>query len=140
MTKFSRDAPLQSCFGERAPLRSFASRLYSTRPGMIPLAVGREWPTRPAWGSACRPSCLGPPGARRTPRAGRGPRLHDLRNTVEVQSLENWERTGKDPAREMIKLTTYLGHSDPAHTYWYLEAVPELLARASQRVEGEVRP
>jgi integrase/recombinase XerD len=35
----------------------------------------------------------------------------------------------------MIKLTTYLGHADPAHTYWYIEAVPELLALASQRTE-----
>jgi integrase/recombinase XerD len=45
----------------------------------------------------------------------------------------NWYRTGKDPEREMIKLSTYLGHADPAHTYWYIEAVPELLALASLR-------
>jgi hypothetical protein len=52
----------------------------------------------------------------------------------------NWYRTGNDPAQEMIKLTTYLRHDDPANTYWYIEAVPELLDLASQRVEGEVRP
>jgi hypothetical protein len=39
----------------------------------------------------------------------------------------------KDPEREMIKLSTYLGHSEPAHTYWYIEAAPELLALASER-------
>jgi len=33
----------------------------------------------------------------------------------------------------MIKLTTYLGHANPAHTYWYIEAVPELLELASLR-------
>jgi len=33
----------------------------------------------------------------------------------------------------MIKLTTYLGHANPAHTYWYIEAVPELLELASER-------
>jgi len=33
----------------------------------------------------------------------------------------------------MIRLTTYLGHSDPSNTYWYLEAVPELLALAMAR-------
>jgi integrase/recombinase XerD len=33
----------------------------------------------------------------------------------------------------MIKLSTYLGHSEPAHTYWYIEAVPELLELASKR-------
>jgi hypothetical protein len=45
----------------------------------------------------------------------------------------------KDPAREMIQLTTYLGHSNPAHTYWYIEAAPELLDLASRRAEVEVR-
>ena len=73
-------------------------------------------------------------------RHGRGPRIHDLRHTFAVRTLGNWYRTGKDPAQEMIKLTTYLGHNDPTNTYWYIEAIPELLDLASQRVEGEVRP
>jgi integrase/recombinase XerD len=68
-------------------------------------------------------------------RNGRGPRIHDLRHTFAVRTLLNWYRTGKDPAREMIQLTTYLGHVNPAMTYWYIEAVPELLSLASQRVE-----
>ncbi len=71
---------------------------------------------------------------------GRGPRIHDLRHTFAVRTLVNWYRTSKDPAREMIKLTTYLGHADPAHTYWYIEAVPELLDLASRRLETEVQP
>ena len=66
-------------------------------------------------------------------RHGRGPRIHDLRHSFAVRTLLNWYRTGKDPEREMIKLSTYLGHADPAHTYWYIEAVPELLELASQR-------
>lgn len=70
---------------------------------------------------------------------GRGPRIHDLRHTFAVRTLVSWYRAGNDPAREMIKLTTYLGHTDPAHTYWYIEAVPELLDLASRRVEVEVR-
>jgi hypothetical protein len=36
----------------------------------------------------------------------------------------------------MIKLTTYLGHTNPENTYWYIEAVPELLDLAAQRVAG----
>jgi integrase len=64
---------------------------------------------------------------------GRGPRIHDLRHTFAARTMVNWYRTGKDPEREMIKLTTYLGHSEPAHTYWYIEAVPELLELASKR-------
>ena len=58
---------------------------------------------------------------------------HDLRHTFAVHTLLNWYRSDKDAAREMIRLTTYLGHSDPANTYWYIEAVPELLELASQR-------
>jgi integrase/recombinase XerD len=83
---------------------------------------------------------IGMRAAQKFNRHGRGPRIHDLRHTFAVRTLVNWYRTGKDPSREMIKLTTYLGHTDPAHTYWYIEAVPELLELASRRVEGEVRP
>lgn len=64
---------------------------------------------------------------------GRGPRIHDLRHSFAVKTMIGWYRTGKDPSREMIRLTTYLGHSDPSHTYWYLEAVPELLELAMAR-------
>jgi len=71
-------------------------------------------------------------------RHGRGPRIHDLRHTFAVRTLLNWYRTGKDPAQEMIRLTTYMGHVKPAHTYWYIEAVPELLDLASRRVEREM--
>jgi integrase/recombinase XerD len=67
-------------------------------------------------------------------RHGRGPRIHDLRHTFAVRTMINWLRTGKDPAREMIRLTTYLGHTDPDNTFWYLEAVPELLDLAMARV------
>ena len=51
-----------------------------------------------------------------------------------ARTIIGWYRSGKDPAREMIKLTTYLGHVSPDHTYWYIEAVPELLELASARI------
>jgi integrase/recombinase XerD len=82
---------------------------------------------------------IGMRSAQKFNRHGRGPRIHDLRHTFAVRTLLNWYRTGKDPAREMIKLTTYLGHTAPAHTYWYIEAVPELLDLASRRLDAEVR-
>jgi integrase/recombinase XerD len=66
---------------------------------------------------------------------GRGPRIHDLRHTFAVRTIMDWYRKGLDPDREMIKLSTYLGHSKPDHTYWYIEAVPELLHLASTRAE-----
>ena len=63
-------------------------------------------------------------------------RFHDLRHTFAVRTMLNWYRSGEDVGREMIKLTTWLGHASPAHTYWYLEAVPELLELASARMTG----
>jgi integrase len=71
-------------------------------------------------------------------RHGRGPRIHDLRHSFAARTIIGWYRTGKDPSREMIKLTTYLGHTKPENTYWYIEAVPELLELASHRVVGSV--
>lgn len=76
-------------------------------------------------------------------RHGQGPRIHDLRHSFAVRTIIDCYRTGKEPRQEMLKLSTYLGHSDPAHTYWYIEAVPELLELAAQRADntlaGEVR-
>ena len=70
---------------------------------------------------------------------GRGarprPRPHDLRHTLAVQTLLGWLQTGEDVDRRMPLLSTYLGHVDPASTYWYLEAVPELLEVISRRLE-----
>lgn len=67
---------------------------------------------------------------------GHGPRIHDLRHTFAVRTIIGWYRKGLDPDREMIKLSTYLGHAKPELTYWYIEAVPELLHLASKRAEG----
>ena len=67
--------------------------------------------------------------------AGRGPRLHDLRHTLAVRTIIDWYRSGLDPDREMYKLSTWLGHSSPGNTYWYLEATPELLQLATERAE-----
>jgi integrase len=82
---------------------------------------------------------IGMRSAQKFNRHGRGPRIHDLRHTFAVRTLLNWYRASKDPTREMIKLTTYLGHTTPAHTYWYIEAVPELLDLASRRLGEEMR-
>ena len=67
-------------------------------------------------------------------RHGRGPRIHDLRHSFAARTIIGWYRTGKDAGREMIKLSTYLGHGNPDATYWYLEAVPELLELVAERV------
>jgi integrase len=66
---------------------------------------------------------------------GRVPRLHDLRHTFAVNTLIGWYRAGEDVAVKLPLLSTYLGHVDPAATYWYLSAVPELLGLAADRLE-----
>ena len=38
-------------------------------------------------------------------------------------------------ARQLPVLSAYLGHNDPHATYWYLEAVPELMAVVARRLE-----
>jgi integrase len=63
------------------------------------------------------------------------PRPHDLRHTMAVRTLLDWHHAGEDVDRRMPELSTFLGHADPASTYWYLEAVPELMALISRRLE-----
>ena len=65
---------------------------------------------------------------------GRGPRLMDMRHRFAVRTLIHWYRSGLDVERELPKLSTYLGHVHVNHTYWYVEAVPELLQLATNRL------
>lgn len=67
-------------------------------------------------------------------RKGCGPRLMDLRHRFATRKLIEWYRAGLDVEREMPKLATYLGHVHVRHTYWYIEAVPELLQLATERL------
>ncbi|HEX9034123.1 MAG TPA: tyrosine-type recombinase/integrase, partial [Streptosporangiaceae bacterium] len=66
----------------------------------------------------------------------RPPRLHDLRHTFAVTTMLDWYRAGHDVQARLPLLSTWLGHADPASTYWYLHAVPELLAHAARRLES----
>jgi integrase/recombinase XerD len=61
------------------------------------------------------------------------PRLHDFRHRLAVNTLLGWYRQGLDVQARLPVLSTMLGHSSPANTYWYLSAVPELLALAAER-------
>lgn len=66
---------------------------------------------------------------------GRRPRLHDLRHSFAVQRLIRWDRRGVDLHHRIAALSTYLGHVKVTDTYWYLTAVPELLAITGRRYE-----
>jgi integrase len=77
-----------------------------------------------------------------SPRAGARPRLHDLRHTFATRTMIDAYETGRDPASTLAALAIWLGHSSPAYTYWYLQAVPELAAIAARRLEpgpGDIR-
>ena len=66
-----------------------------------------------------------------------GPRLHDLRHSFAVRALESTlPADRRNIGRHMLALSTYLGHSSNADTYWYLEATPVLLQQVSRATES----
>jgi integrase len=71
----------------------------------------------------------------------RTPKLHDVRHTFAVKTLVSWYRDGLDVEPRLPLLSTWLGHTTPRDTYWYLSAVPELLELIADRIDaaGEVR-
>jgi integrase/recombinase XerD len=75
-----------------------------------------------------------------TPRpTGRRPRPHDLRHAFAVRTLLDWYRDGLDVQARLPLLSTYLGHVNPASTFWYLTAAPELLAFAANRLDPTMK-
>ena len=63
------------------------------------------------------------------------PRLHDLRHTFAVRRMLLWHADGTDIDQMMLALSTYMGHTKIVYTYWYLTAVPELMALAGGKFE-----
>ena len=68
------------------------------------------------------------------------PRVHDLRHTFVVRRILAWQEEDKDIDQAMLGLSTYVGHAKITHTYWYLTAVPELMALAAARFESHLLP
>jgi integrase/recombinase XerD len=68
---------------------------------------------------------------------GRSPRFHDLRHTFVVRTMMTWYHDGVDVQARLPTLSTYLGHVDPKSTYWYQQAVPELMSLVVRRLERE---
>jgi integrase len=79
------------------------------------------------------------PGPPRSEGRG-GPRIHDLRHTFACRRLLRWYAEGVDLDHAVLTLATYLGHAQVKHTYWYLTAIPELLALAAARFEQFAAP
>jgi integrase len=76
-------------------------------------------------------------GLRREPGRPR-PTLHAMRHTFAVRALEDCPYDRDRITQHMVALSTYLGHGHVGHTYWYLEATPQLMRDISQRCEGFV--
>ncbi len=72
-------------------------------------------------------------------RGARGPRLHDFRHTLAVDSLVDAHRRSLDIDARIAVLSTFLGHKDPLNTYWYLTASPELMSSVSDRMAAALK-
>lgn len=64
------------------------------------------------------------------------PRAHDLRHRFAIDTLIGWQQADVDIDQNMPVLSTYLGHVAPSDTYWYLSAVPELMALTARRLDA----
>ena len=105
-------------------------------------AIGRD----PAFllhrrGTRIAPSTLHPWFAHARTAAGipclpghRRPRAYDLRHTFAVHTLRDWHASGLDVRQQLPVLSSYLGHVNPDNTYWYLQAVPELMNVLADRL------
>jgi integrase/recombinase XerD len=91
--------------------------------------------TRPSHPTICQPFHKLVKQAGITHPAGRSVRVHDLRHRFAVMTLLGWYRDGDDVQARMPLLSTYMGHVDPAATFWYLSAAPQLLALGAERLE-----
>jgi integrase/recombinase XerD len=63
------------------------------------------------------------------------PTIHALRHTFAVRALETCPDDRDRITRHMVALSTYLGHSDIKHTYWYLEATPDLMTNIAESTQ-----
>ncbi|MGH3472927.1 MAG: tyrosine-type recombinase/integrase [Nocardioidaceae bacterium] len=66
------------------------------------------------------------------------PRIHDLRHSFAVHAMIDAYAAGQDGQARLTLLSTWLGHVDPANTYWYLSASPELMTVAGMRLEAHL--
>ena len=68
-------------------------------------------------------------------KPGHKPRVMDLRHTFAVRALVRCHKERRNATTMLVALSTYLGHENPANTYWYFSATPELLRYINNRLE-----
>lgn len=132
----SREVPLHASCVER--LRSYANRrdlecLAPTSASFFVSALGHRlhYPSvQQTFAKLVRQVGLEPRSERCRPR------IHDLRHTFAVRTLLGWQKAaGVAVEPRLPLLSTYLGHSGPQATYWYLSATPQLFTLVGKRLE-----
>jgi integrase len=139
----SRSVPIQE--STREALAAYATQrdeINPQRDSRAFLVTGRgarigASAARRTFAKLCQATGLRPQTA--SQRCGRGPRLQDARHTFATRRLIEWYRAERDVERLLPGLGTYLGHVRIEDTYWYIQAVPELLRLATERLEGAER-
>jgi integrase len=63
------------------------------------------------------------------------PTPHSLRHAFAVRALQTCPDGREAISRHMVALSTFLGHSNIVSTYWYLEAVPDLMRDIAEQAE-----
>jgi integrase len=113
------------------PLRTYAQR----RQELFPLA---EYFFVSDGGQRLAPSTVGQTFSqlrKGIPFSRRPPRLHDLRHAMASWVLQRWLASRQGAVNRVLILSRYLGHGRVEDTYWYLTALPQLLAQAAERFE-----
>ena len=70
-----------------------------------------------------------------TGRGQRHPTPHSLRHAFAIRALQTCPDGRDHITKHMLMLSTYLGHCNASLTYWYLEAVPELMRSIAERCD-----
>ena len=68
------------------------------------------------------------------------PVLHSLRHSFAVGCLLRFYRQGLDPAAQLQRLSTFMGHVDPVSTAVYLTITAQLMVEANRRYEAFAEP
>ena len=140
-SKFGKDRLVPLHTTTQAALRNYLRRRNECFPGrsITPFFVSRHG-TRVRYGKFHRTFMIvSRKLGLRGPTERRGPRLHDFRHRMAVETLLRCYRLGADPERRLPALSTYLGHTSLTHTYWYLHQHPSLMKQATKRLERHWR-
>lgn len=67
---------------------------------------------------------------------GNGPRLHDIRHTFAVHTLQKWVENGEDLTSMLPVLSVFMGHKSFGATSRYLRLTAEVYPAVVRQVEG----